>query len=440
MKVLLAILVAAGVGFAAAYVYVSNQQANRARREQAELEGKWQSEREQLEKDLKSARNRAPKIEQIQTTVEVPVVLKATPKEILDRLVKLKPAAGNARYQSIRQIVHQLENLADLGPESLSHIRAFLQLSQDISYEREREEENSNRGDAPPGPGTGSDARGGDRGRPGGGPREGGNNGLPRTENYYPFSLRLGLFNVLKEIGGNEAEVILAEALGTTGRGVEVATLTDLLEQLAPNKYRDLALSAAKELLSSPLKVANPSRLDEASQSYLYAVLAKYQDASFAPTAQTLLVSAAGHIDRGALNYLTTMLKEQSLPALYQAYKDSRVTNLFEKARVLSSVMNYAGPNPTANDLFKEVIGNESAGPGRFFIIGQLDNGILTPQVIQARIPLLQSIKPTLQDERIQAYVDRTIQNLQNKLNPENAVAGGEGRRGERRGPPRPGR
>ena len=215
-----------------------------------------------------------------------------------------------------------------------------------------------------------------------------------------------------------------------------MATLAELLDQLSPNKYRDLALSSAKELLSSPLKVANPSRLDEASQTYLYAVLAKYQDASFAPTAQTLLVSAEGHIDRGALNYLTAMLKEQSVPALYQAYKDSRVTNQFEKARVLSSAMNYVGANQTANDMFKEIVGNESAGQGRFFVIGQLDNGNLSPQVIQARIPLLQSIKPAIQDERVQAFVDRTIQNLQNKLNPENAATGGDGRRGNRRGPP----
>ena len=39
--------------------------------------------------------------------------------------------------------------------------------------------------------------------------------------------------------------------------------------------------------------------------------------------------------------------------------------------------------------MFKEVVGNESADPGRFSIIGQLDNGALSPQIIQASIPLL---------------------------------------------------
>ena len=88
--------------------------------------------------------------------------------------------------------------------------------------------------------------------------------------------------------------------------------------------------------------------------------------------------------------------------------------------------------------MFKEVVGNESAGPARFSIIGQLDNGALSPQIIQARFSLLQSITPAIQDERVLAFVDRTIQNLQNRLNPDNAVAGGGSQR-TRRGQPRPG-
>ena len=83
---------------------------------------------------------------------------------------------------------------------------------------------------------------------------------------------------------------------------------------------------------------------------------------------------------------LTSMLKEQAVPALYQAYKDTRITNVLERARVLSSAMNYVGSSQTANDLFKEVIGNEAAGQGRFFIIGQLDNGNLSPQIIRQSV------------------------------------------------------
>ncbi len=445
MKTLIALLVSAGIGFGAAYLYVSNQKDEQFKKQRVELEEKARAERDKADKELKLVKNRSPKIEQVQTTVEVPVAVKASPKEIMDRLVKLKPAAGTARSQSIRQIVHQMENLSDLSQESVPTIRGFLALNQDVEYDRQTE-------DATPGgganvTGAGQGGRGGRGGGPGGAPGGGfggqapWQNALPRTDFLYPPSLRLGLISTLREIGGEQAEQGLAEVLSSTGRGVEVATVAKLLEEMAPNKYRDAAITAAKDLLTNPPNISDPSRLDQMSKSYLYAVLTTYNDTSFAGIAQAQMVSDDGRIDQSALSYLTSTLKEQAMPALYSAYKDTRITNQWEKASVVSSALNYAGTNPQANEMFKDVMGNEQNGFARYGAVLSLVGGNFgpiqresptDPNVIRARMSLLNSV--TVTDERLSGIVDVTKKNLQNLLDGkpvENAFGGfGGGRRG----------
>lgn len=411
MKIVLAILLVAGVSFGATYLYVSNEKTAEFRKEKAEMEAKWSDEKERLERELSTAKNKSPRVEQVTETVEVVKTAQKTPEEILAILLQTKPASGNDRYQSIRSIIHQLESLRELGPKALPSIKAFLAKNEDISYERERETDAN---------GQPQDGRGG-RGGPPGGFRGFGNNGsneLPRTENYYPYSLRIGLFDVLKAIGGPEAETILVSTLQTTGRALEVAHLTGLLEEISPGKYAALAVSAAKDLLANPINIENPTRMDEQSKTYLYAILRKYNDTSFVPTAQTLLVSADGRIDRNALGYLTATLKEQSATMLYTLFNDARITNNFDKVSIAASAMNYVGMNAQADQMFKDIMGNEDAGPARFLAISRLDNGTLTPEVINSRIALLQSTKTQIQDERMQGMIDRTIQNLNNKLNP----------------------
>lgn len=62
-------------------------------------------------------------------------------------------------------------------------------------------------------------------------------------------SLRLTLFDALRQIGGPQAESLLAEELQQTVDPQEVATLARLLEAMAPGAYREQALQAAREIL-----------------------------------------------------------------------------------------------------------------------------------------------------------------------------------------------
>ena len=121
-----------------------------------------------------------------------------------------------------------------------------------------------------------------------------------RTDFLVPPSLRLGLIDVVAQIGGDEAMGILAETLDTTGRGVEVAHIARILQADAPGRYREASLKAAKDLLSNPVPAGSPNRIDENARAYLYQVLALHQDTSFATAAQGQLVSAEGRVDKRA--------------------------------------------------------------------------------------------------------------------------------------------
>jgi len=503
MKLVLSIVGAAAVGVAAGYFLLGRGDSDLAGLKAREAQ--WLRDKALMESSLAAARNRAPTVEIVEKKVEVQVLVEKSPKDTLDRLLKMRPGEGEDRYRTLRKIIHELESLVDTGKSAVPAIREFLRQNVDVSYERERDGGGPGGGGNAPqvsvnisggggaavvatattsdgtttvATGTGGERRDGGRG-PGGPGGPGGFSGfggppgspsinqLPRTDNYYPYSLRMGLFNVLKDIGGGEAEGALGEVLGTTGRGVEVASLATILEQMAPGKYRDAAIQAAKDLLTTPVNVPNPTRMDEDSKGYLYAVLAKFNDVSFVPTAQAQLFTADGRIDRSALSYLTATLKDQVVPTLYNAWKDPRLTNGFEKASILVNAMNYVGTSPVANQMFMEVIDsavvalaqnpqqqNQPGGPGRgsggpgggrggfnpdamapFIAISRLDNGDLTADQIAGRQQLLLSVKQKITDERLTGMIDRTLQGLQEKLNPQSTTSGDRDGDRRRRGP-----
>jgi CheY-like chemotaxis protein len=79
-----------------------------------------------------------------------------------------------------------------------------------------------------------------------------GRDGRIPTEFNAPPSLRLGLLETAKRIGGDAGVQVLTEVLKVTGRGAEVAYTAYALEELVPGQYREAALAAARELLSHP--------------------------------------------------------------------------------------------------------------------------------------------------------------------------------------------
>ncbi len=421
-------MLAAGIGFAAAYAFVSNKNEAALVSERAKLEAQWQEEKQSLEASLAAAKNKKARVEQVTTEVAVPV--RRSPKEILENLLKLQPS-GTTRIYTIRKIVHELEDLAEWKDQALPDIREFLAKNSDLDYSvtRERSDEGDRRNFTPPWQRSG-----------------------PSTEFTLPPSLRIGLFDVLKDIGTQAAEKLMSEVLGSSARAVEVAYLTRMLEEMAPGKYREIALNAAKDLLRNPIAITSPNRLDEQAEAYLFGILELYNDQTFAEEAKKMLVSADGRLDRNAQQYLTKVMGENMVSTYYDLYKKDSITNNWDKMSVATKILDYVGPNQQANAFLSEVIGNTNLDSRmRSFAVMRLAGGFggedtpKDPNIVRQQIPVLENLKQTTTDERMLEVINRTQGNLQNILdgkpveNPFNRD-GGRGGRGTRGGggPPAP--
>jgi hypothetical protein len=420
MKTLVAIILALGLGFAAAYVVVSKQKDAQL----AKLKAQPQAVAE-------PAPAPAP-VEKVVMVSAPAAPAEESPQDVLNDLLNVKLGAGSVRNTGLRIVVFKLETLTLRGKQAVPAMREFIGRNVDVSYsQQDTATSTTNQPDA-----NGGNNRGFNRGNNnngGGFGGFGGRGGARRARNLetlqadwvVPPSLRLGLVGTLKEIGGEEAEAALAEMLATTGRGVEVAYLAVVLEEMAPGKYRDAAVAAAKDLLMNPPAIDSPDRLDELSKSYLYGVLEYFTDTSFAVNAQQMLVGKDGRIDQDAMDYLATVLKDQSVSALYAAYQNPGLTNQFDKMRVGREVLNYVGQNSQANALFTETLSNPDIDSRmKAFTVMQLaggDFGPVTsdvptdPQVAANRITLLNSLVSQFgNDPTLSKVIPAVVQALQN--------------------------
>lgn len=372
MKTALLVILAAGVGFAAAAFIVSKRNAARYAAELAEQQAAWQAEKAALEDALEAARIRP---------AATPFVVPATPAaggparpgpaEIIARLQTLK---GGGSTRNLRESVYWLAELVQIGPAALPAIREFLARSEDLDLEATLNKSREVR--------------------------------VP-LDFVLPPSLRFGLFDVLRQIGGAQAEQILAESLLMTGRGVEVAYLARVLQEMAPNKYRDQALSVARQLLSATTPFQSASPLDRSHRDNLYSVLTMYNDTSFAGTAQSQLVQADGQIDRSALKYLQQTLGAQAVAIAAQAYQDPRVTDSAKKEPLARLALSFVGADQQANEFYQRAINDPVMTPShRKNLIEDLnEDGLdfrnLTERdlpLIKNRMTLLEQLAPNAMD------------------------------------------
>ena len=215
MKKWLTVILAAGLGFVMASWRISRHLNTRNAAHLAEQQAAWQSERAALEAALAEAKIRVPVFPMPLASTPAAALApptKLSPEEIVAKLLALNSVSGDST-RTVRQAIHGLEGLIAAGPAALPAIRQFLARNEDIAFSSSKSTRGLNADIVPP-------------------------------------SLRFGLFDAVKQIGGAEAEKLLAEILGTTGRGAEVEWLARTLQEMAPNKYRDSALAAARELLA----------------------------------------------------------------------------------------------------------------------------------------------------------------------------------------------
>lgn len=363
-------LVAGGLGFACAYG-LFKQSAQKQPDDFAKQQAAWQLERSALETALAAAKGNVTTLPGDTQIIEVDK--KASPEEILGRLKTMKIVADQPR--SARLVAHEFENLIGCGPAALPVIRDFLAGGTDVDYDTSAFIKS---------------ARG----------------GKLVTEFNVPPSLRLGLFEALKDIGGVDAENILADSLATSGRGLEVAFLSRVLEQLSPGKYRDVALRAAHELLARPTVNA----ADKDDRNFLFATLTFLNDPSFAAQAQAQMIQPDGKVDAAALKYLQQTKPKEALALALQSYQDPRVTDANAKERLVQVALDSAGRDQMADNFFYAAMGDTSLPADNRNNLAQdfADHGTNPKnpsaddvQVMQKRLAMLQQLQGETTDPRV---------------------------------------
>jgi hypothetical protein len=397
MKSVLAGFVVAGLVFAGIGLWWMDRQSSRHAAELAALRAAAEADRAALEEELATARARARQVSApVIVTSSVPVAAVAgrlSPQEIIARLQTLRVAPGANAGQVTRQAVYWLEELAQAGPAALPAIRDFLALGLDTDLDTSAFQGRGLRDRA-------------------------------LLEWLLPPSLRFGLFEVVRRIGGADGESILADCLSRTGRGVELAWLARALQDVAPNKYREPALAAARALLAGPATLDSASPLDRSHREHLFGVLSFFGDAGYAGEAQAQLVRTDSQVDREALRYLQQTLGAQSVTIAAQAYQNPWLTNSAGKEPLARLALAYVGVDAQANTFYQQAINDPQLTQShRKNLIEDLnedgfpDRRNLAPRdlpMIENRMTLIEQLAPSAMDDANAAAFQEAYKDLVN--------------------------
>jgi hypothetical protein len=281
-------------------------------------------------------------------------------RQVVSRITKLK-ALGGAKPGDKRQLISELEALRKMGPAALPSIREFLAKGDDVDF----------------------DANAARTLR----------NGKVPLEFLVPPSLRLGLLEVVKDIGGDAGLQLLNQELVTTGRGVEIAYISGALQEMAGDKYRDVAAKAVRDLLAMPaLPATTPGTLDNGDRDYLYTTLASLKDKSYVPRAEAEVIKPDGQLDRASLRYLQNSLGEDSIGLAARLWENPAVA-AERKGPLAQIALTYVGKTDQADSLFlKAIDGSALNRDTRRNLIEDLNQtGFTDPKNISlADLPLIQ--------------------------------------------------
>lgn len=428
MKQIAPLLVAALVGLAAGYILQStpSSPSTGTDSDNAQIE--------QLKKELKAARAQAGKTEVINTETEKVVerAVAVTPETYITQLKTMRPK-GETRQQTMRSIIHHMVALTQSGEQAIPAIRNFLESNVDIEYDTTAQNFDRQNQAAREAEARGEEARPNGIGRfikSGFGSYFMSGMVAQMKRELEPSSLRLGLFDVLHDIGGAEAETVLTQELSKTGRGLEVAYLDRILSEMAGDRYQEQVLNIAHDLLVAPPATDGSSLLDESSRLFLFALLVKYKDATFVNTAKLMIINTEGRVDGAVVNYLTTILGVDAVPLLYAKVNDESLTDDGDKMALGDAILKHVGTNSDSNAFFTEVITNEELGPLRFLALGHLTGGDRSESTLRNRQKLITDIKAkSPEDAALNRALDNTHNRIEVMIDPSKAEELGTGNR-----------
>ena len=366
-----------------------------------------------LKTKLANAQSRLDSLRDQLNGVDAPSVADGlSAPEIIEELMEIKVSSENRRSIQ-RRIDYLLESLYGQGEAAVPHIREFLNKMEDIDFAVQRSGSRTVRFSM-----SGAAFGGGllltsDKGL-----LLTSDKGVYRLElgdlkteldnrhratlNFeQPPSLRIGLIDILGEIGGNHAETALAEVLSTTGRGFEVAYTAKIIQRsIGKDAYRKEAIAAAHELLLDPIDVVGGNRFDRVSKQYLFMVLEMYNDQSFIQSAQGMFINEDGRIDRTILGYFEDVGKVRALDAMVQAFRSGQVVE-DDMDNLAEAASRYVGINPQADQLFRDIMTSNKYNMEtkrdaiRSFTESDGDASTpgVPPHVLQARLNLVNTLQ-----------------------------------------------
>ena len=296
--------------------------------------------------------------------------------EILDELIDIKLGSKNRRRVQ-RRLSYLFESLALQGDAAVPLIREFLNKMEDVDFAVQREGESDEE-------------------------RNRRYSRFRATLNFsQPPTLRIGLIDMLAEIGGDPAEATIAELLSSTGRGFEIAYAAKIIQGwLGKDAYRTEALAAAHELLLDPVEAVGGNHFDRVSKNYLFMVLDMYDDQTFIQSAQGMFINEDGRIDRTILDYYEDVGKVRALDAMVQAFRSGRVHE-DDMDNLAEAASRYAGINPQADQLFRDIMtGDQYNMETKLDAIrsftqsdGDASTPGVPPHVLQARLNLVNNLQ-----------------------------------------------
>ena len=327
-----------------------------------------------LEQSKARAAQLAGKLDAVLNSESPEVRVIPYPETIIEALQAMDQTDKRAK----RKMVFHLESLVQWGDGALPAITAFMDKGIDMEFKpsgserdklREKEDEKVKKGEdsrlksagkkKPSKDGKFRTGMAWNYFRP-----------FPRPEGAIPATLRLGLLETAAYIGSETAEKLLLDVLGTTGRGVEVAYLEMLLQDMAPGKHLKKILEITREILANlPPLTDDAMSVDKETKGYLYAILVKYKDLVFVETAKTLLVTPDGKLDGYVLSYLRRVLGADAIPILQAVIQEDRLEEGVARYAIRDAALYYVGQSAQADrilmDTFREGMARQEEG-GQF--------------------------------------------------------------------------
>lgn len=208
-----------------------------------------------------------------------------------------------------------------------------------------------------------------------------------------PFSTRLGLVDVLRDIATSSAYDLLSQVIQVALDPSELIYMSAILQEVNPELYTTVTIQTARNMLAG-------NTLTNTEREALYDLLIQLGDTEVA----TL---TGGHLmNEGKLDakMLDLMLKDQGANAIYAIYDAYKTANIGDKMQIVNKTMDYVGTNSMATEMFDSVFNaQETVAPIRSTMLlglggintsdGFNSSNYMTPETASARLALLDQLE-----------------------------------------------